>query len=279
MIRTALFFGMIAAGLAFCAVPPAAVPVVDPPAAIEAETGETLLIPGSFSRLFQDKLDQPYTLDRRGRLVKYDAAGRFLFDYANTILGAPTIVDVTNPLQLVLFYEDYQTVVLLDRTLSEITTLDLRAIPDLQRVTTAGRAYNDQLWVYDGWDRRLKLLDVGGRIQRRSDELQLLLQLSAPPRAILADETRVYLAYPGHGVALFNNLAQFQGWLEWPSLRELGYARGRYYLRDAEGFRAWTYDRQPSEARFGAWSQVVPTGAGYLRIGPEGVWWGARAEE
>lgn len=259
-------------GFLACAVPPTDRGVVVPPVVEPiAPAAETLLIAGTFSRLFLDKLDQLYTLDRRGRLAKYDAAGTFRFDYANTVLGAPTLADVSNPLQLVLFYEDYQTIVLLDRTLSEIATLDLRASEGLQRIATAGRAYNDQLWVYDSWDRRLKLLDVAGRVLRRSDELQLLLQVSDAPRTILADETRVYLAYPGRGVALFNNLAQFQRWLAWPELTELFYARGRFFLRDAEGVRAWRYDQNPSEARFGDWPSVVPYGAGYLRVGPQGI--------
>lgn len=270
MYSRLLLLGFI---LASCAVPP--VPVSGPSTAV---AGEEVLIPGAFSRVLVDKLDQLYTLDGRGQLVKYDPTGKFLFAYANTVLGAPTIVDVTNPLQLVLFYEEYQTIVLLDRTLSDITTLDLRAIPDLQRVTTAGRSFDDRIWVYDDWDRRLKLIDSGGQLLRRSDELQLLLNLTTPPRTILADEMRVYLSFPGRGVARFNNLGQFQDWLEWPDLAALLYARGRFYLRDTAGIRAWSYGKQPSEAWFAAWPGVVPYGEGYLRIGGEGVLRGEREE-
>jgi hypothetical protein len=257
-----------------CAVPTA----VRTTTAAPTRADEEVLIAGTFSSVLVDKLDQLYTLDGRGQLVKYDPTGQFMFAYANTVLGAPTVVDVTNPLQLVLFYEEYQTIVLLDRTLSDITTLDLRAIPDLQRVTTAGRSFDDRIWVYDDWDRRLKLIDTGGQLLRRSDELQLLLDLAAPPQTILADETRVYLSFPGRGVAHLNNLAQFRDWLEWPDLAGLLYARGRFYLRDSAGVRAWSYGKQPSEARFADRPEVVPYATGYLRIGTEGVLRGEREE-
>lgn len=46
------------------------------------------------------------------------------YDYQNTTLGKPDYLDASNPLQLVLFYKKFNTVVLLDNQLNETTLIN-----------------------------------------------------------------------------------------------------------------------------------------------------------
>jgi hypothetical protein len=54
-------------------------------------------------------------------LMKYDKNGTILQRYCNNKLGTISYADVTNPLKLLLFYQESNAVVFLDHSLIEIT--------------------------------------------------------------------------------------------------------------------------------------------------------------
>jgi len=47
------------------------------------------------------------------------------FEYKNISLGKPTKVDIQNPLKIMLFYENFNTIILLDNQLSETQKINL----------------------------------------------------------------------------------------------------------------------------------------------------------
>src|SRR5437016_5395291 len=78
--------------------------------------------------LTTDYLQNAYVITSQNSLVKIDSAGNILFTYNQNRFGQLNFVDVTNPLKLILSYPDYQTVVMLDNTLSEVGTISLKQI-------------------------------------------------------------------------------------------------------------------------------------------------------
>jgi hypothetical protein len=95
---------------------------------------------------------------------KQGAEGSFMFnDYQ---LGQISSVDIINPLKIVLFYEDVNTVVLVDNKLSEIERINFNNVPDLINVSTATNAGNNKLWIFNVDTNQLELYDY--RSQRRT---------------------------------------------------------------------------------------------------------------
>ena len=72
-----------------------------------------------------DALQQLYIATAEGELYKYDKTGEILFEYSNDRLGNIGVVDATNPFNILVYYPDLATVILLDRTLSEIKEINL----------------------------------------------------------------------------------------------------------------------------------------------------------
>lgn len=72
--------------------------------------------------------------------------------YKNVALGDIYRADLQNPLQIVLFYKKFNTVVLLDNQLNETLKINFSALPqgapDLL-VEAAGLASQNRLWLYD----------------------------------------------------------------------------------------------------------------------------------
>src|SRR5262245_36700022 len=95
-----------------------------------------------------DNLGNMYGITADGQIRKYTAAGDSVAAYNETRrYGGLATVDVTNPLRVLLFYQDFMTVVALDRFLGRLYVSDLRQAQILQASTVAA-AYDNNFWVF-----------------------------------------------------------------------------------------------------------------------------------
>lgn len=81
------------------------------------------------------------------------------FEYKNVSLGKPTKIDIQNPLKIMLFYENFNTAILLDNQLSETQKINFSE-NDIPIVTNAaGIASQNRLWVYNSLTQKLGFFD------------------------------------------------------------------------------------------------------------------------
>jgi hypothetical protein len=87
------------------------------------------------------------------------AKGNEIFEYKNVSLGNITKVDILNPLKIVLFYEDFNTVVLLDNQLNKMTEINFSQnnIPIV--VPAIGMSTQNQLWIFNTLNQQIGLFD------------------------------------------------------------------------------------------------------------------------
>jgi hypothetical protein len=85
--------------------------------------------------------------------------GNEIFEYKSISLGNITKVDILNPLKIVLFYEDFNSTVLLDNQLNKITEINFSQnnIPIV--VAAIGMSTQNQLWVYNSLNQQIGLFD------------------------------------------------------------------------------------------------------------------------
>ncbi|MBF4514870.1 hypothetical protein IRZ71_00850 [Flavobacterium sp. ANB] len=85
--------------------------------------------------------------------------GNEVFEYKSISLGNITKVDLQNPLKIVLYYDDFNTVLLLDNQLNKITEINFsqNAIPIV--VNAIGMSTQNQLWVYNALNQQIGLFD------------------------------------------------------------------------------------------------------------------------
>ncbi|WP_417942691.1 hypothetical protein [Flavobacterium sp. RS13.1] len=85
--------------------------------------------------------------------------GNELFEYKNISLGKITKADILNPLKIVLFYEDFNSVVLLDNQLNKMTEINFSQnnIPIV--AAAVGMSTQNQLWIYNTLNQQIGLFD------------------------------------------------------------------------------------------------------------------------
>ncbi|QIH39320.1 hypothetical protein G7A72_11060 [Flavobacterium sp. Sr18] len=138
-----------------------------------------LLLIGSFSMMISQNLKQNAVLMDSIRFdgdqfLGYDPFGfyytiknnvfskintRDTLEYKNISLGKITKVDLQNPLKIVLFYENFNTVILLDNQLNEIQKINFSESTIPIVVSAIGIASQNQLWIYNSMNQQLGLFD------------------------------------------------------------------------------------------------------------------------
>lgn len=179
---------------------------------------------GKTADFYLDPVGKMYYLLADDRLITDNPLGQNRFEFYDSSLGAPDLVDVTNPFAILLYYEAYGQIVVLDRTLSEVSRLDLFSLDDILEPAALARAADNNVWVFDGWDYRLKLLNAQGAVSQQSNDLRLELKLADPPDHIYVDRTTVLLHFQeANKLALFTNYGRFEAWVTLPTAVNFGW--------------------------------------------------------
>lgn len=227
---------------------------------------------------FLDPLERSYFLLDDGQLVTDNVLGKTDMAFFDGQLGRPQVIDVSNPFALLLYYAEYATVVVLDRTLNEVSRLDFFALDEVEQPTTIARATDNGIWLFDSWDYRLKLLDQRSTIVRQSNDLRLTLGVTESPAHIYVYQQLVLLHYPEReAVALFTNYGRFQQWFSLPAAECFGFFDGR--LLGQQGEDRWVWDirsgrvtdftpavAEDTSAVCPPGKAGLPVGAGYRRL-------------
>ncbi|MTB53197.1 hypothetical protein [Lewinella sp. W8] len=199
---------------------------------------------------YVDPVGKIYYLRTDDRLVTDNLLGQNEFDFYDSSLGAPEVVDVTNPFSILLFYPDYGEVVVLDRTLSERSRLDLFSLPDILQPTLLARSADNLIWVFDSWDYKLKLIDETGRPRQESNDLRLEIDLRMPPDHLYVDRDRVVLHFrEDQRLAVFTNYGRFTGWVSLPEVEDWRWQAPVLFGQRGTEAWAWTSGQRQVEAR------------------------------
>jgi hypothetical protein len=162
------------------------------------------LIQGDIVGFTVDNLDNIYILNSYNQVKKLSANGDSVAIFNDVKkFGQATLVDVSNPLKVLLYYKDFATVVMLDRFLNIRNTIDLRKQNILQ-VKAIGQSYDNKIWLYDELENKLKKIDEDGKLLLETTDFRLLLGQAPTPLKIFDEDKYVYLYDSLQGVFVFD---------------------------------------------------------------------------
>lgn len=185
------------------------------------------LIPGNFLSFETDRLNNVYLLTKQSHQLKKITDKGDSCCVFNDVrrYGNPTTVNVSNPLKPVVFYRDYNTVVMLDRFLSHRNTIDLRMLNifDASAITVS---YDNNLWVFDAQAMKLKKINDNGELLFETADIRQLINEAPEPAAIFDSENYVYLYDANKGFYIFDYYGAFVKSLpfkNWQNVQVIGH--------------------------------------------------------
>ncbi|MGB3004909.1 MAG: hypothetical protein WBC06_00250, partial [Chitinophagaceae bacterium] len=147
-----------------------------------------------------DNLDNVYIFNSRNQLKKIDAKGDSVAIYNDVRkYGKATLIDVSNPLKVLLYYKDFATVVILDRMLNVRNIIDLRK-QNIFQVRAICQSYDNKIWLYDEIENKLKKIDEEGKLLLETPDFRLLMDITVSPINIFDENKYVYLYDSVYGV-------------------------------------------------------------------------------
>jgi hypothetical protein len=167
-----------------------------------------------------DNLGNIYLINKNNQLKELTANGDSVAVYnAVSRYGDIYYIDVTNPLKILVYYKDFATIVVLDRLLNIINTIDLRG-QGIFQVKAIASAYDNNVWIYDELDAKLKRIADDGTLVDQTTDFRQLFDSVPDPSVIIDQNGLVYLYDTARGVYVFDhygslkNHVQLKNWLD-----------------------------------------------------------------
>jgi hypothetical protein len=154
-----------------------------------------------------DNLGRIYVVDEKNTIINYRPDFTEMYRYANNRKGQISSVDLTNPLKVVVFYDDFNHVKIFDNTLTLITELDLA--DKFSDVTAAAASNDGNLWIYDPVQFKIiKVSENGSQILETANVNDFGMQ-QLKVSGIKEKNNVLVLCDPAKGFYFFDNLGQY----------------------------------------------------------------------
>ena len=151
-----------------------------------------------------DNLGNIYTLDKSDLLKKMDAQGDSIAVFNDVRrYGKVYSIDATNPLKVLLYYQAFGTIIVLDRLLNVVNKIDLRQQGIFQAKAIA-QSYDNGVWVYDEQEAKMKRIGDDGSIIDQSADFRQTMETAPSPVQIVDQEKLLYLYDTAQGVFVFD---------------------------------------------------------------------------
>ena len=145
----------------------------------------------------------------KNNIIKYDRNGKLINQYSNQRYGTIQSVDATDPYKIVVFYEDFRVIVILDNQLSENgSPLDMQ-FSDFDQPILACRAYNTGVWMFDQLLYKLYRLTLSLEVVHNTGNLTQLLGYKLQPNFMMEYNNTLYLNNPNTGILVFDQFGTY----------------------------------------------------------------------
>ena len=135
---------------------------------------------------------------------KYSPEGDFLKSYSDNNLGRISLFDATNPLKLLVFYEPFQQMSILDNMLApSADPIQFQSL-GYNQVSLICSSHNNGTWIYDKQNSELIRFDQGFLKTSQTGNISQQLLAEINPDFLLEQNNKVFLNDSTKGILVFD---------------------------------------------------------------------------
>lgn len=180
-----------------------------------------------------DRRGTLYVADAQNNVHQYGPDGQALNTYSPPQPGHVAQIEAWNTTKILVFYDDRQELLMLDRFAAPISQLNLLDLLEgTARATTL--APDDRIWLLNESDLTLRQFDPTQPRNTRNTPLDLLIGRSRPDFRFLREyQNNLYLVDRVNGIYVFDNLGNYRKKLPFLNLTTVGFRGDElYFLAD-----------------------------------------------
>jgi len=178
-------------------------------------------IEGAHTDFTVDNLGYYYLLSKGNQLKKLSSKGDSVGVFNDVRrYGKLFSMDVTNPLKCLLYYRNFSTIVVLDRFLNTVNTIDLRR-QNIFQVKAIAQSYDNKIWLYDEQNNKLKKIGDDGAVLLETPDLRTIFDEVPSPVSLVDQDGFVYLYDPEKGLYVFDIYGTFKTKISYTGLTDV----------------------------------------------------------
>ncbi len=166
----------------------------------------TKKITGNYKNFEVDNLGNIYLVSNDNQIKKINNNFDSIATFNDTKrYGNISLIDVTNPLKILVYYKDFATILELDRFFNIINTLDLHK-QNLTEINLIASSYDNNIWLFDEVNYKLKKIDDLGNVLSETVDIRMLFDADNYfPMSFLKDNNKeIYLYNKQNGLIVFD---------------------------------------------------------------------------
>lgn len=176
-----------------------------------------------------NNLGELYIINTNNQLKKLNNRGDSVGVFNQvTKYGKLSYVDAQNPWRTILFYENFSTIVLLDKYLDVVTSINLRK-QNIFGVKTVAASYDNNIWLFDEQENKLKKIDDEGKVLMETVDFRRLFDSVPSPTQIVDRDGFIYLNDPQKGIYVFDYYGSFKNKLSFRSWKDIAVIEKNLY--------------------------------------------------
>jgi hypothetical protein len=183
----------------------------------------------------KDRNGNIYLLDLNRNLLRLDVIGRPAGNFSPPTRGRISGIDAWNPLKVLLFYQDRQDLLLLDRFLRPIVSTNLIDLNYKGIAKVAALSSDDSFWLFDETSLTLSKLDFQLRKVTIETPLNLILEKERFDVKQMREYQNLVYLLDANGIFVFDNLGNYKKKLPVTGLKSINFLdNDLYFIQDGK---------------------------------------------
>ncbi len=151
-----------------------------------------------------DRMGYLYVISKTNQLYKYSSSGKLLSTLNYNYSGNISLIDVSNPLEIYVFYRELNSIVFLDNNLAFRGDINLSNF-SIGQASSIARSYDNGIWVFDVADLQVKKLNKDGATTLQSANVRQFTQANTiMPTFMYDNNERLYVNDSSLGILVFD---------------------------------------------------------------------------
>lgn len=198
---------------------------------------------------------QLHTIDKFGniyvangpRLTRFCNKGHITADFRSAFAGNITFIDASNPLQILIFYRDFNQVLFLSKNLIELSPAIVLGSIGVKNAELVCASEKGGFWVLDWLSREVKYFNQDFKLLNQTSLHGILNIVGDNPMFMTEHNSRLYISFPKSGVHYFDRLGTYLSYYPLGNVSEFQINMNHIVLVDYNKVKIFTKETGESQ--------------------------------